>query len=274
MARRIVTPGGVPVAHRPLPRKRWNPPPNVPAGPTPERLAQREALAEGGDPALTTTPLDVALLRGRISRGQHAAGRQYAFLWHASGHRTPRANAAELDREDRDPGTRMASLPDGAQERIAAEFRDAREAVLRLCGLGGVAVLENLVIYEQWPSWAWASNKAALMASQVSARSVAVGALTALTGHLAALQGYSRARGWQEPDADIMATAEQPEPEPMREPAIDLPAPPPPPQHPRAPAHTRKPDAVSEAEMLRLLDAELESRRTTGRHRTNGRLRG
>jgi hypothetical protein len=217
-------------------------------GPTPERLAQRQAMAEGGDAALTTTPLDVALLRGRISMAQHAAGRQYAFLWHASGHQTPRSSAIDLDRERSLPGLSVADMSETTAERIRLEFEASRETVRRAVGPGGVAVLEDLVIYEKWPSWAWTSKNVALSASQVSARDCAAKALTALSGLLAGSQRPSSAKVRTEPKKRIPVSV------PDAHSASD-----------KVSYSAFDDDAAdTDAELLRLIDAELAGRRTNG----------
>ena len=54
--------------------------PSVDQG-TPEQQARRQALAAGGDPALTEHPLGLMLARGLISVEQHEAGSYYAMLY-------------------------------------------------------------------------------------------------------------------------------------------------------------------------------------------------
>jgi hypothetical protein len=48
---------------------------------TPEQQVRRQALAAGGDPALTEHPLGLMLARGLISTQQHEAGCYYAMLY-------------------------------------------------------------------------------------------------------------------------------------------------------------------------------------------------
>lgn len=170
---------GVTVTHKPVPR---------PTGqPTPEHAAQRAAMAEGGDAAMTTIPIDVALLRGRLSREQHAAAKQYRFLWNASGCRSPHASAVDLD-----AGRSGTWSPDPeAEQRIHDEFVGARNAVRRQCGHGCLEVIESMVILDHWPSWCWASNKAPLSVSQIKAMDVARKALDSLDAYFSALYGRS-----------------------------------------------------------------------------------
>lgn len=149
--------------------------------PTPEHAAQREALAQGGDPAMTTSPIDVALLRGRLSREQHAAAKQYRFLWNKAGCRTPHATAVDLDAD--------------AEQRVYDEFIGARNAIRKRCSPGSLEVIESMVVYEHWPSWCWASNKAPLSGLQLRAMDVAHAALNALDGYFSALYGRSTAKG-------------------------------------------------------------------------------
>jgi hypothetical protein len=158
--------------------------------PTPEHAAQREAMAEGGDQSMTTMPIDVALLRGRLSREQHAAAKQYRFLWNAAGCRTPHATAVDLD------PVRGGSivLNSEAEQRIHDEFTGARAAVRNRCKGGCLEVMESMVIYEHWPSWCWASNKAPLMASQQKAMEIARSAFDALEGYFSTLYGRSNGK--------------------------------------------------------------------------------
>lgn len=175
MARRP-RPGAI-VAHKPIPH---------PVGaPTPEHAAQRDALAQGGDPAMTTTPIDVALLRGRLTREQHAAAKQYRFLWNAAGCRTPHASAIDLDAGR--GGALHLDLE--AEQRVYDEFTGAREAIRKRCAAGSLQVVEALVIYENWPSWCWASNKLPLTSFQLRAMQVAATALNALDSYFSALYG-------------------------------------------------------------------------------------
>jgi hypothetical protein len=264
MSRRVTATGTI--AMRPLPgRTGTGKAPAVAkqssSGPTPERLAQREAMAEGGDASLTTTPLDVALLRGRVSRAQHAAGRQYAFLWHATGHRIPRVGAVDLDPDHIHTDGMGISLSDRTTERLQTEFAVARDAVKQTCGAGGLAVLEDLVIYEKWPSWAWTSKEARLSALQAGAMSVATNALTALSGLLAGSQRHSRDGSWDEPSSDDPAESKpiQAKRPRVAEPAKRI--------SKSVPSLSAFDDdaADTEDELARLLDAELASRRTNGR---------
>ena len=168
---------GVTVTHKPATR---------PVGqPTPEHAAQRAAMAEGGDPALTTIPIDVALLRGRITREQHAAAKQYRFLWNADGCRSPHATAVDLDA---DRGDSWEPNPE-AEQRIHDEFVGARQAVRKRCGPGSLEIMENMVILDHWPSWCWASNKAPLSGSQVRAMELACKSFDALDAYFSALYG-------------------------------------------------------------------------------------
>jgi hypothetical protein len=48
---------------------------------TPEQQARRQAIAGGGDPALSEHPLGIMLVRNLISREQYEAGCQYATLY-------------------------------------------------------------------------------------------------------------------------------------------------------------------------------------------------
>ena len=75
-------------------RKRWKRRPGRPRGtlrgggrgamnipPTPELIAKRSALAQGGDIRLCGYPLGVLLARKNITRGQHDAGLTFAALY-------------------------------------------------------------------------------------------------------------------------------------------------------------------------------------------------
>lgn len=170
---------GVIVAHKTIPH---------PVGtPTPEHAQQREALAQGGDPAMTTTPMDVAMLRGRLTREQHAAAKQYRFLWNKAGCRTPHATAVDLDA---DRGVSLY-LDAEAEQRVYDEFIGARNAIRKRCAPGSLEIIESMVVYEHWPSWCWASNKAPLTDLQLRAMEIAHAALNALDGYFSTLYGRS-----------------------------------------------------------------------------------
>ena len=50
------------------------------AVPSPQAMAKRQILAEGGDPTKTTIPLDLLEMRGIISMSQSEVGRVYGWL--------------------------------------------------------------------------------------------------------------------------------------------------------------------------------------------------
>lgn len=158
--------------------------------PTPEHAAQRAALAEGGDPAMTTIPIDVALLRGRLTREQHSAAKQYRFLWNADGCRAPHPSAVDLDAAR---GGSWEPNPE-AEQRIHDEFVGARKAVRKACGPGSLELMEAMVILDYWPSWCWASKAATLTALQLRHMHVATKAFDALEGYFSALYGRSNGK--------------------------------------------------------------------------------
>lgn len=105
----------------------------------------------GGDPAQTSNPLDVALLRRHISREQHAAGKQFGYLWRHGGGRRAHVSAQEIDRD------RRGGSPDAEEtqreKRLRKEFNSARNIVVARHGTYGLAVLMDIAIFDRWYWW-------------------------------------------------------------------------------------------------------------------------
>jgi len=139
--------------------------------PTPEVAARRARLAGGGDPAMTSSALDLLCLRGLISRRQCDAGRLFAWLRaQVYGRATPRA----LD-PTRLPGA-------DAMARDDAKFEQAYAAAAELLARQGPrvrGVTEAVSVHDRWP--------AALLPARARPETQAMSELTLLRAGLGAL---------------------------------------------------------------------------------------
>lgn len=125
---------------------------------TQELQLKRAMLAQGGDPAASTHPLDLLLARGLIEPQAHRAGWRYAGLYRRVIGRTDvsydrlyaglcgengRGSDRQVVRTDGDDdGLRLAQL----------NFRQA-QAMLRAEGPVVAGITERVVVYGAWPDW-------------------------------------------------------------------------------------------------------------------------
>jgi hypothetical protein len=118
---------------------------------TPQAQARRAALAAGGDPVLSESPLGVLLARGLVTAEEHAAACIYAYLYARAVGR-PRTSCAALYRrlagEAAGPG--WTDLEESAEAGVEARFRHGKNRLLaagrRVCD-----ATENLVVFGRLP---------------------------------------------------------------------------------------------------------------------------
>jgi hypothetical protein len=119
---------------------------------TPELRARRAALAGGGDPALTESPLGLMLARGLVTPQQHEAGCYYAFLYRRTIGRTQIASDRVYARIAAGAGGEPGGGPlsEGAQVRMEGLFRLGKNRLLaasrRICD-----ATENLAVFARPP---------------------------------------------------------------------------------------------------------------------------
>ncbi len=120
--------------------------------PTPEVAARRRALARGGDPAMTTTPLDLLANRNMIDGGEADAGRIFGWM------RRQLYGAVEVAAFElgRIPGVDMQG-----DDRAGLQYRyGVLREVLRARGRRVADVTENVSVYQRWPGVLTKANPA------------------------------------------------------------------------------------------------------------------
>ena len=111
--------------------------------PTPEVAARRARLAGGGDPAMTSSALDLLCLRGLISRRHCDAGRLFAWLrTQVYGRATPRVlDLARL------PGADAVARDDAMLEPAYAAAAES----LANQGTQVRTITEAVCVHDRWP---------------------------------------------------------------------------------------------------------------------------
>jgi len=112
---------------------------------TPEQQARRQALAAGGDPALTEHPLGLMLARGLISVEQHEAGSYYAMLygWAVGG---TDVSVASLYRRLLTEGWQGKEIDEEDLARIQALYRLGKNRLLA-AGRRIATATENITVF-------------------------------------------------------------------------------------------------------------------------------
>lgn len=124
-------------------------------GATPEQQSRRAWMAQGGDMAKTSCPLDVLLVNGQIDDREALIGQRLAW-WHYALFGRPNVSAGRyeerLDREERDAAEH--DDPNSEASRALQAIRDRYDRAL--AALDAISrhtrddVL-NVVVYERWP---------------------------------------------------------------------------------------------------------------------------
>lgn len=112
---------------------------------TPEQQIRRQALAAGGDPALTEHPLGLMLARGLISTQQHEAGCYYAMLYGWAVGRTD-VSVASLYRRLLAEGWHGKEIDEEDLTRIQALYRLGKNRLLA-AGRRISTATENIAVF-------------------------------------------------------------------------------------------------------------------------------
>jgi hypothetical protein len=112
---------------------------------TPEQQVRRQALAAGGDPALTEHPLGLMLARGLISIQQHEAGCYYAMLYGWAVGRTD-VSVASLYRRLLAEGWHGKEIDEEDLTRIQALYRLGKNRLLA-AGRRISTATENIAVF-------------------------------------------------------------------------------------------------------------------------------
>jgi hypothetical protein len=112
---------------------------------TPEQQVRRQAIAGGGDPALTEHPLGIMLARDLISPEQYEAGCQYAMLYYQTVAPTSVSVAAHYRRMLAEGGG-GAEIGEESLERLQALFRLGKNRLLA-AGRRVSTATENIAVF-------------------------------------------------------------------------------------------------------------------------------
>jgi hypothetical protein len=112
---------------------------------TPEQQARRQAIAGGGDPALSEHPLGIMLARDLISREQYEAGCQYATLYFQTVAPTTISVAAHYRRMLAEGGG-AAEIGEEDLQRLQALFRLGKNRLLAAGRRVSIAT-ENIAVF-------------------------------------------------------------------------------------------------------------------------------
>ena len=108
------------------------------AGPTPEHQAKRIAIVHGGDPVMSSCPLDAALERHLITVDENEVGHELARLYGIVSPSTLRRRSGA-----------GGEIDDGDLEKIEARLRAMTAALLR-AGRPAYAAVVDIAVFGAW----------------------------------------------------------------------------------------------------------------------------
>ena len=140
--------------------KRGRPKKNIPLRDkgTPEQQIRRLTLVNGGDPTLSTTPLDIMYARQIIEPEQYNAGLTYWYLYtKVFGKPFPESNTGKLLSP-----IKGRSIEDGEKRKYVHNhivYTECREYIIKEVGRKSYGLMRDVVVFFEHPAYLRYSKK-------------------------------------------------------------------------------------------------------------------
>ena len=121
---------------------------------TPELQFKRLQLVRGGNPNMSTSPLDILCERKIIGLDQYNAGLTFWFLhMKVFGKPFPQSNTGKLLSPVR--GRLLITNPSRRDEEIYYIYNECRKNIIKQCGQSGYKILSDILIFHENPPYVY-----------------------------------------------------------------------------------------------------------------------